>query len=167
MTLEELSAEYRKSAALLSGRLRSLREQLKHAETPEEKFGIKRRIAELTPMLTEMNKIAEITAHYYERGFWRDAGFTSNCFTECPGGQKASDSEIFNEIYPERADGCPAGYVRQVPTEGPKRNPNSRGTGRKQKLRKPQFEAGRAESGKDCQLPDLNGSALMKALFGK
>ena len=39
---------------------------------PEEIFQLKRRILELTPMLTEMNELAELTAHYYDRGYWRN-----------------------------------------------------------------------------------------------
>ena len=46
------------------------------ATDPEEIFHIKRRIAELTPMLTEMNELAELTARYYERGYYRNAKYT-------------------------------------------------------------------------------------------
>jgi hypothetical protein len=27
-------------------------------------------------MLTQMNELAELTAHYYERGYWRNAKYT-------------------------------------------------------------------------------------------
>ena len=43
---------------------------------PEAVFQIKRRIAELTPILTEMNELAELTAHYYERGYYRNEKYT-------------------------------------------------------------------------------------------
>ena len=76
MTLREMSAEYRRSAALLSARLRELRQMLARAEDPEEIWHIKRRIAELTPMLTQMNELAELTAHYYDRGYWRGEKYT-------------------------------------------------------------------------------------------
>ena len=76
MTLQEMSREYEASAALLRIRLRQLRQELAAAEDPEESWHLKRRIAELTPMLTQMNELAELTAHYYERGYWRSAKYT-------------------------------------------------------------------------------------------
>lgn len=166
MTLEELSTEYRKSAKLICERLHSLREQLKHAENPEDVFNLKRRIAELTPILTELNKIAQITAHYYERGFWRDAEFTSNCFSQRTGQRKTPDFEIFEANHSERTDGCPAGYVHQIPPETAVHYKNSRGNRRKQKHCKPQS----LQSGaKDCQvqqISELTEDALLKVFFG-
>ena len=76
MTLAQLSREYEASAALLRARLRLLRQLLAEAEDPEEIWHIKRRIAELTPMLTQMNELAELTAHYYERGYYRSEKYT-------------------------------------------------------------------------------------------
>ena len=76
MTLAQLSREYEASAALLRKRLHQLRQMLAQAEDPEEIWHIKRRIAELTPMLTQMNELAELTAHYYERGYYRSEKYT-------------------------------------------------------------------------------------------
>ena len=76
MTLQEMSREYEASAALLRVRLRQLRQELAAAEDPEDIWHLKRRIAELTPMLTQMNELADLTAHYYERGYWRSAKYT-------------------------------------------------------------------------------------------
>ena len=76
MTLGEMSREYEKSAALLRARLRQLRQELAVAEDAEDIWHLKRRIAELTPMLTQMNELAELTAHYYERGYWRSEKYT-------------------------------------------------------------------------------------------
>ena len=45
-------------------------------EDPEEIWRCKRRIAELTPMLTQMTELAELTAHYYDRSYYRDERFT-------------------------------------------------------------------------------------------
>ena len=76
MTLTELSHSYEDSAKLLRQRLRQLR-QMRQAETdPETLWRIQRRIAELTPILTEMNELAELTAHYYDRGYWRSEKYT-------------------------------------------------------------------------------------------
>ena len=76
MTLQELSAGYEASAQLLRVRLRELRRMLEKAQDPEEIWHIRRRIAELTPMLTEMNELAELTARYYERGYYRSEKYT-------------------------------------------------------------------------------------------
>jgi len=76
MKLAEMSREYRESARLLQERLRLLRQMLARADDPEEIWHIKRRIAELTPMLTQMNELADLTEHYYERGYWRSEKYT-------------------------------------------------------------------------------------------
>ena len=75
MTLSELSECYEAAAVPLRRRLKELRGMLA-AEDAEEIFHIKRRIAELTPMLTQMNELAELTAHYYERGYYRSEKYT-------------------------------------------------------------------------------------------
>ena len=76
MTLVQLSKEYEASAALLRSRLKLLRTLLAQASDPEEVWHIKRRIAELTPMLTQMNELAELTRRYYERGYYRNEKYT-------------------------------------------------------------------------------------------
>lgn len=75
-SLSELSESYRVAAEPLRQRLRQLRQALEQASDPEEVWHIKRRIAELTPMLTQMNELAELTEHYYDRGFWRNAKYS-------------------------------------------------------------------------------------------
>ncbi len=76
MTLQELSQCYEEAAVPLRNRLRELRQMLKNARDPEDIWQIKRRIAELTPMLTQMNELAELTAHYYDRGYYRSEKYT-------------------------------------------------------------------------------------------
>ena len=76
MTLQELSRCYEEAAVPLRNRLRELRQALAASDDPEEIWHIKRRIGELTPMLTQMNELAELTAHYYERGYWRSEKYT-------------------------------------------------------------------------------------------
>ena len=68
MTLAELSADYEAAAVPLRARLRELRQLLAAASDPEEFWHIQRRMAELTPMLSHMNELAELTAHYYDKG---------------------------------------------------------------------------------------------------
>ena len=76
MTLQEMSKDYEASAALLRVRLRLLRQELAVTTDPEDIWHLKRRIAELTPMLTQMNELADLTAHYYERGYYRSEKYT-------------------------------------------------------------------------------------------
>ena len=76
MTLAELSKCYEEAAVPLRQRLSLLRKMLAEATDPEDIFHIKRRIAELTPMLTQMNELAELTARYYERGYYRNEKYT-------------------------------------------------------------------------------------------
>ena len=76
MTLREMSGDYEASAALLRARLKQLRQELAAAENEDAAWHIRRRIAELTPMLTQMNELADLTAHYYERGYWRSEKYT-------------------------------------------------------------------------------------------
>ena len=76
VTLAELSCCYEEAARPLRARLRELRLRLRDTDDPEEIWHLKRRIAELTPMLTQMNELAELTAHYYDRGYWRSEKYT-------------------------------------------------------------------------------------------
>ena len=76
MTLAELSKSYEEAAVPLRARLKELRALLAQAEDPEDIWHIKRRIHELTPLLTEMNELAELTARYYERGYYRSEKYT-------------------------------------------------------------------------------------------
>ena len=76
MTLKEMSKCYREAAVPLRQRLKLLRQMLVAAEDPDEVWRIKRRIAELTPLLTQMNELAELTERYYERGYYRNEKYT-------------------------------------------------------------------------------------------
>lgn len=76
MTLREMSKDYAAAAVPLRNRLRQLRQELKAAEDPEVIWHLKRRIAELTPMLTQVNELAELTARYYEKGYYRNEKYT-------------------------------------------------------------------------------------------
>ena len=71
MTMEELSETYREAAKPLRERLKQLRMELVTQTNPEVVFSLKWRIAQMTPILTQLNELAELTAHYYERGYWR------------------------------------------------------------------------------------------------
>ena len=76
MSLQEISKEYEASANLLQARIRLLRRQMDQTQDPDEAWNLRRRIAELTPMLTQMNELAQLTAHYYDRGYYRNEKYT-------------------------------------------------------------------------------------------
>ena len=72
MTLRELSAQYERSAQLLRVRISELRRRKKMTQDAQELFWLERRMAALAPMLRQMNELADLTEHYYERSYWRD-----------------------------------------------------------------------------------------------
>ncbi|MBP3684447.1 MAG: hypothetical protein J6J12_05735 [Oscillospiraceae bacterium] len=76
MTLQELSPAYREAAQLLSCRIRELQLAEARSTDPEEIWHLHRRILELKPMLTQMRELAELTEHYYDRGYWRSEKYT-------------------------------------------------------------------------------------------
>lgn len=76
MTLQELSICYEEAAVPLRQRLSQLRKLLAEETDPEQVWHLQRRIAELTPMLTQMNELADLTAHYYDRGYYRSEKYT-------------------------------------------------------------------------------------------
>ena len=76
MTLQELSRCYEEAAVPLRDRLRYLRQAVASSTDADEIWHLKRRIAELTPILTQMNELADLTAHYYDRGYYRSEKYT-------------------------------------------------------------------------------------------
>ena len=76
MSLQQLSPAYRHAADLLRGRIRLLRQQLKQETDPYKIWQLKQRINALRPMLVEMNDLAELTEHYYDRGYYRNEKYT-------------------------------------------------------------------------------------------
>ena len=76
MRLAELSEGYLLSAELLREKLRLLRACLKTADTAQERAALRHEIAALSPILTQCYELAELTAHYYERSFYRNEKYT-------------------------------------------------------------------------------------------
>ena len=56
-------------------RITALRQTAKEAE-PEERERLKRRILELQQLLRQSRELAELTRHYYERGYHRNENYT-------------------------------------------------------------------------------------------
>ena len=76
MTLEELSETYREAAKPLRDRLKQLRMELVTETNPQIAFCLKTRIAQMAPILTQLNGLADLTEHYYDRGYWRNEKYT-------------------------------------------------------------------------------------------
>lgn len=129
MTLQELSIQYEASAQLLRERSKELRAQLKRAEDPEEIWHLKRRIAELAPMLTQMNELAELTAQYYEKGYYRNENYSFNGLQR---GAKAEANRCADEDCSGGIDGIPTGYAYRMLSKGEVTDRSGKRKGRKQ-----------------------------------
>ncbi len=75
-SLAELSAGYRAAGVLLSRRLRALRRALAAERNAQERAALRSQISALSTVYTQCRKLEELTAHYYERGFYRDESYT-------------------------------------------------------------------------------------------
>ena len=76
MTLQQMSADYEFAATRLRGKLCQLRRAAATEQDPQKAFEYRRMIAALVPVLTELNELAELTAHYYDRGYYRNEKYT-------------------------------------------------------------------------------------------
>ena len=75
MTLYQMSFVYREDALRIRARITALREQAK-GEGREEQEKLARRIIELEQLLRQSRELAELTQHYYERGYCRNERYT-------------------------------------------------------------------------------------------
>ena len=76
MKLQELSAGYEAAAVLLRGRLKVLRARLRSCDDAQKRASLKWEISLLAEILTQCNELADLTAHYYERGYYRNEKYT-------------------------------------------------------------------------------------------
>lgn len=76
MRLEELSPGYTQSAEPLRQRLKLLRGELKNTQCPEKAAALRHEIAFLSGLLTQCRELAQLTAHYYERSYYRSEKYT-------------------------------------------------------------------------------------------
>lgn len=72
MRLAELSEGYLTAAVLLRRQLQKLRIALKAAHSPQERAALRHEISALAQILTQCRELADLTAHYYERSYYRD-----------------------------------------------------------------------------------------------
>lgn len=76
MQLKELSSGYEEAAVLLQTKLRELRKALRSSPDPQERARLRHEIAFLSGILTQCRQLRALTAHYYERSFYRDKRYT-------------------------------------------------------------------------------------------
>ena len=76
MTLAEMSGLYAESAAALRQRIAELRQSAREQEDEAERYVLRRRIGELTPLLQETRELAALTARYYDRSYHRHERYT-------------------------------------------------------------------------------------------
>ena len=76
MTLQELSAQYAESDRLLTARLAQLRRLEAQSTDADVRWRLHRRILRLHAMRTQVRELAELTEHYYDRGYWRNEKYT-------------------------------------------------------------------------------------------
>ena len=76
MTLAEMSGHYTETAAAIRQRIAELRRSAREQDSEEESRALRRRIAELTPLLQETRELAALTARYYDRSYHRHERYT-------------------------------------------------------------------------------------------
>ncbi len=76
MTLYQMSFVYREDAVRFRMRITALRQKARAARTKEEAQQISRRIADLQLLARQSRELAELTQHYYERGYYCDERYT-------------------------------------------------------------------------------------------
>ena len=76
MTLLEMSPAYRESAAVIRQRLAELRAAVRGQADPEAVRALRRRIADLAPLLQESRELEVLTAHYYDRSYHKHERYT-------------------------------------------------------------------------------------------
>lgn len=76
MRLAALSEGYLQSALLLRARLSQLRREVRACPDAQGRAALRHRIAVLAAMQAQCYELAGLTAHYYERGYWRNEKYT-------------------------------------------------------------------------------------------
>ena len=66
MTLREISHQYSTEAQRFARRVRELEQQLVRESDAQRQIQLKRRVAELRPLLRQSRSMAYLTEHYYD-----------------------------------------------------------------------------------------------------
>lgn len=76
MLLSEMSLEYKKSHLAFKARIKELEAAAKAEPDPRRAAALLSRAKDLEPLRKEARELAELTARYYERGYYRNEKYT-------------------------------------------------------------------------------------------
>lgn len=76
MTLAEIAESYSAETARLRAVLRELRRRRRLSTDAEERAMLRVQISWTEPVYRQMKALAELCAHYYDAGFYRDPDYT-------------------------------------------------------------------------------------------
>lgn len=71
MKLLEMSLVYAQNAETIRARIVELQAAERLQTDPDAAWHLQRRIAELTPLLREARELSRLTAHYYDRSYFK------------------------------------------------------------------------------------------------
>lgn len=113
-SLFEIGLEYERSAEPIRKRLKELRVALTQTADPDEVWKLKQRIKELTPLLTECNKLARHCKCYYERGYYINGGAFPDGRNDRSTNEKPASLQGVSLHYEKRADRPAKGNAGRV-----------------------------------------------------
>lgn len=165
MTLKEMSVEYRKVADTVREQLRLLRQELNTADDPEEIWHLKRKIAELMPVLTQMNELAWLLDHYYEKGGAdRDDRYGFNGIRRIRKEKTARENSVFG--YTRGTDGTTAADLRGIPLPEDEHFTDCKDTRHMRKFGGKNSCKSGAKSSEDYKASGSVSDSALDALFG-
>lgn len=76
MRLCDLAPGYQAAAERLQRHARAARQELRCCDDPQRRADLRCEIHALGRMIAQCHELAELTAHYYERNYYRDEKYT-------------------------------------------------------------------------------------------
>ena len=76
MLLSEMSLDYKRDQLAFHSRIKELRAAAKAETDPRRAAALEARARDLEPLRREARELADLTARYYERGYYRNEQYT-------------------------------------------------------------------------------------------
>ena len=76
MLLSEMSLDYERDQLAFHSRIKELRAAAKAETDPRRAAALEARARDLEPLRREARELADLTARYYERGYYRNEQYT-------------------------------------------------------------------------------------------
>ena len=76
MLLSEMSLDYKRDQPAFHSRIKELRAAAKAETDPRRAAALEARARDLEPLRREARELADLTARYYERGYYRNEQYT-------------------------------------------------------------------------------------------